>query len=229
MSSKNKKAGLLLIIFTPLIVLLLSVSILIAAMIKPYNKLSVYINLAFMDDFKTNPNNGLNGLVIRDNEIKTDYTGNTSEEGEFIRPVYGEQFAVLKSSALGIDVPVYWGSASELFERGACQASYSALPGDKGNTVISAHVDTFFSELTELKTGDKITVNTNYGEFIYTVKETVTFPKTKKTYVVPTEDSRLTLYTCKKDILGSSDERYGVICELTERKFYTEAGEETEN
>lgn len=229
MKDNKKKNSILLYISTPVIVLLLCVGIAAVASIKPYNKASVYLNLAFMDDFKTAPNDGLNGLIIKDGDIQLDYTGETSEEGELIIPSFGEQFAVLRSENLGISVPVYWGSSRELFDRGACQATFSKLPGAVGNTVISAHEDTFFAELHNLTAGDIVTVNTNYGEFVYTVTETVSFKKTNKKYVNPTEDTRLTLYTCKKDVLGSSDERIGVVCELTEKKFYVQTEEAAES
>lgn len=226
--NKNNKGEFLLHLITPAIMLLICVGVLIVMAIKPYNKLSVYLNLAFMDEFQTNPDEGVAGLVIRENDIDTQYQGDTFEEGEIIRPVYGEQFAVLRSTGLDISVPVFWGSGRELFERGACQASYSKLPGDGGNVVISAHVDTFFSGLSNLRSGDTVTVNTQYGEFTYTVTELIEFKKTNKKYVSSTEEEILTLYTCKKDVLGASEDRIGVICELTEGKFYNEK-EATDN
>lgn len=228
MSGKSDKNNVILHIITPLIILAAAAAVLLVAMIKPYNKAKVYINLAFMDDLKTNPGSGTSGLVIVDNEIDLDYSGETSDEGEVVRVKFGEQLAVLRSEKLGA-VPVYWGSSRELFERGACYASNSVLPGEDGNAVISAHVDTFFADLGELETGDVITLNTSYGEFVYTVTENISFKKTNKKYVIPTDDTRLTLYTCKKNILGASDERIGVICELTERKFYVMDKEDEQN
>lgn len=229
MENKKNKGNLLLLVLTPLIILLICTAVLVIAVIKPYNKLSVYLNLAFMDEFQTNPNDTSNGLIIKQNDIQTDYSGETSEDGTVIRPKYGEQFAVLRSDSLEESVPVYWGSDRELFARGACQASYSKLPGEPGNTVISAHEDTFFSNLYELEIGDTVTINTNYGEFIYTVSEKISFKKTNKKYVNPSDKVKLTLYTCKKDVLGSSDERIGVICELTEKKFFVQTEEVSEN
>lgn len=228
MSNKGKK-NILLLVITPVILLFLCTAVLIVAMIKPYNKLSVYLNLAFMDEFKSNPNDGTNGLIIKDGDISLDYSGETSSEGTPVFPSFGEQFAVLRSSGFELSIPVYWGSTSELLDRGACQATFSKLPGVVGNTVISAHEDTFFAELKDLKEGDTVTINTSYGEFVYTVKETIQFTKTEKSYVSPTDDERLTLYTCKKDVLGSSDERIGVICEITEKKFYVQDEEADEN
>lgn len=220
MEKKKNKGSFIVHFATPFILMGLCVGILMLAMIKPSDKLKVYLNLAFMDNLKTDPESAGSGLVVRDNEIIEEYNGETSESGEFVRPKFGELYAVMKCSAFDISIPVYWGSNSELYEHGACQSSGSVIIGDNGNTVISAHEDTFFSELYKLRENDTVTLKTNYGEFVYTVKEVITFNKKDGKYVSPTKDSRLTLYTCKKDILGSADERAGVICELTEKRFY---------
>ncbi|MDE6833220.1 MAG: class D sortase [Ruminococcus sp.] len=222
------KKSIILHIMTPFIVCLICLGILITAMIKPYDKLKVYLNLAFTDDLKITPDGSIQGLVIRENEIKEDVSPEEdfSDTGEVIRPRFAELYAMIKCDAFQLDVPVYFGSNAELFERGACQSSGSVLAGEQGNTVISAHEDTFFSELGNLKIGDVITINTNYGKFTYTVKELIEFDKSNNKYVNPSEDTKLTLYTCKKDILGSPDGRIGVICELTEKKFYNGGAKE---
>ena len=222
----NKKSYVPIHILTPIIVLIICVGILMLVLIKPADKIKVYANLAFMDELKNTPDTN-SGLVIRDNNIVTDYNGQTWETGELIYPQFGELFAIIKSDAFSVDVPVYWGSESELFEKGACQSSGSSLIGSGGNSVISAHEDTYFAELKNLKEGDTLTVYTNYGEFECTVKELISFNKSETKYVAPSKDTKLTLYTCQKDVFGTSDKRVGVVCEITESKFYNKTGEES--
>ena len=225
MNNKQAKDGALIHAATPFILLFICVGVLITAMIKPADKLKVYLNIAFMDNLKNTPESAGSGLVIRDNDIIDGYSGETFEEGEFIRPKFGEMYAVLTTSAFDISIPVYWGSSSELYERGACQSSSSAIIGDKGNSVISAHQDTYFADLNKLKKDGTIALKTNYGEFEYKVTDIIIFNKKENKYVSPSETSKLTLYTCKKDVLGNSDERLGVICEPTVKKFYKKAEE----
>ncbi|MDD7516058.1 class D sortase [Ruminococcus flavefaciens] len=229
MEKKSKKSSALIHIVTPFVLLAFCVGILIIALIKPADKAKVYLNLAFMDNLKSDPSSAGSGLVLRNNEIIDDYSGEISDEGEFIYPKFGELYAVMTCSAFDISVPVYWGSNSELFEHGACQSTGSVIIGDNGNTVISAHEDTFFAELYKLKKGDIVTLKTNYGEFFYKVSETIAFNKKENKYVSPSENSKLTLYTCKRNVLGSSDERIGVVCEPTEKRFYKITGEENNN
>ncbi|MDD6098086.1 MAG: class D sortase [Oscillospiraceae bacterium] len=226
MSKNKKKSSLLIYILTPVIILLICSAVIVIGSIVPYKKASVYLNLAFMDSFQHGAADENSGLIIQENNINLKYSGETSSTGEIIRPAFGEQFAVLSANALEINVPVYWGTGQELFSRGACQATYSKLPGETGNSVISAHTDTFFDKLKDVKTGETVTVYTKYGEFQYKVTELISFNKTDKKYVSSTDEARLTLYTCKKDILGASGERIGVICEPVSQKFYVQAEEE---
>lgn len=227
MNKKNNGKSVILHIVTPFLITAVCSGVLIGAAIKPMDKLKVLANIAFMDTLKSNPNSDNTGLVIRENEIKSDYSGETSESGEIIRPKFGELYATITSDALGLDIPVYWGSNSELLEHGACNSSSSVIVGDKGNSVISAHVDTFFADLEKLKVGDIVTVKTNYGQFKYKVRENIFFSSTDKKYVLPSDDTRLTLYTCKRDLLGASDQRIGVICDVEKISFYIE--KEAEN
>lgn len=222
----NKK-NIVLHIATPFMLALICIGIITAAMIKPADKLKVFVNIAFMDSLKSDPINDNTGLVIRENEIKSDYDGETSETGEIIRAKFGERYATLSCDVMELEIPVYWGSNSELLEHGACHSSGSVIIGDKGNSVISAHVDTYFADLDKLKEGDIVTVKTNYGKFTYKVRETISFGSSNKKYVTPKDDNRLTLYTCKRDLLGASDQRIGVICDLEESSFYVKEADES--
>ncbi|MDE7099208.1 MAG: class D sortase [Ruminococcus sp.] len=217
----NKKS-LILHLATPFLLASVCIGILAVAMIKPADKLKVFVNIAFMDSLKSNPTDNNSGLVIRDNDIIRNYSGQTSSEGDVIRPAFAEMYAVLSCDAIGIDIPVYWGSNAELLEHGACQSSSSAIVGTEGNAVISAHVDTYFADLDKLKEGDAITINTNYGQFTYSVRSLIEFSGSDRKYITPKDDTRLTIYTCKKNLLGASSQRIGVICDLKESLFYEE-------
>lgn len=221
-NNSRQSGGLLIHIATPFILAAICMGIIMIALIKPSDKLQRYKGLVFMDELKLDPENIGSGLIIKDNKIEADDKNYTSDEGTVIRPVYAEHYADIICDVFETTVPVYWGSDVELFEIGACQSSGSSVFGESGNSVVSAHVNTFFAELDKLSVGDKITVKTNYGRFVYTVRETISFKDTNKKYVIPTEDTRLTLYTCSKDIFSASDERIGVICDLTESKYYSE-------
>lgn len=219
---KKRNFSALLYILTGLFLLILCTAVSVVALIKPYEKIQTYLNIIFMDTMKIVPSTGLEGLVITENDIRTetDPAVEMADTGEIIRPVFGEQYAVLECEAISLSVPVYWGSNAELLERGACQTSSSKVIGEAGNAVIDAHVNTFFADLHQVVPGDTVVLYTQYGIFTYEVTEQITFENTDKTYVVPTEDTRLTLYTCKQQVLGTSTTRVGVICKPVDQKYY---------
>lgn len=211
----------LAVVLAPLLMLLFCGAVLLLCGIRPYERMTTYLNIAFMDTHRVDDPNA--GLIIKDKDIQTDYSGEVKAEGVVIRPEFGEQYARLKSDAISLNVPVYWGSNATLLTKGACQSNGSKLVGEVGNAVIDAHVNTFFKDLSKLKVGDTLSVYTDYGAFTYIVRETISFDKTDKTYVLPTDNEQLTLYTCVADVLGSPSARVGVICDIQDKQFYQTA------
>ena len=226
--TEKKRSGTAIYVITPFLLLLLTGGILILCYyLAPTHRLQKYLNIAFMDNLKTTAQS--DGLRIIENEIKTDDTpAETYDEGEIIYPTFGEQYAKLEIASVGLTVGVYYGVNAELLERGACQSTQSAIIGENpGNTVIDAHVNTFFSELADVKAGDTVSLWTNYGKFVYKVTEQIEFSKDDKHYLaVPKQGEYLTLYTCKPQVLGSADQRIGVRCEPVEKQFYSQSGQE---
>ncbi|MBQ6039256.1 MAG: class D sortase [Oscillospiraceae bacterium] len=220
----KERSSLPAYLLTPLLLLLLTGGILVLCYsLAPVHYVQKYLNIAFMDNLKTNGTTS--GLHIRENEIDTEQKSDrkTYDEGNIIYPTFGEQYAVLNAPAIDLNVSVYYGVNADLLERGACQTTQSAIIGEKGNAVIDAHVNTYFSELSKLKIGDEITVYTKYGCFTYKVKETIEFNKQDKQYLAVTKEEYLTLYTCAPQVIGSSDRRIGVRCEPVSKKYYEQA------
>ena len=211
-------------LLTPLLLLLLTAGVLILCYsLAPTHQLQKYLNIAFMDNLKTTEQTA--GLHIIENEIRTEEPADkTYETGEIKYPTFGEQFAKLEIDSIGLNVGVYFGVNAELLERGACQSTQSAVPGEDGNTVIDAHVNTFFSELSDVKIGDTVQIYTNYGVFTYKVTELIEFDKSDKRFLAVSEEEYLTLYTCKPQVLGSSDLRIGVRCVPIDKRFYVQQG-----
>ena len=169
---------------------------------------------------------GIAGLNIVQTDIDTEYSGKTYDKGEVVYPEYGTQYAVIECEAVDIFVPVYWGNGSELLELGGCNTPSSVVAGGEGNTVISAHVNTFFADLNKIKVGDEVKLYTDYGRFTYVVSELIEFESTDKKYLKKGDKDILTLYTCEATLLAASDNRIGCRCELEKREFYNEPKEE---
>ena len=204
----------------PVMITILCGGIIFLFSIRPYEKIKTYLNIIFMDNSVSQPSEyGMSGLNIKEMDIDTEYTGELHNEGEIIYPEYATQYAIIECKSLDMYVPVYFGTGAELLEKGACNSPSSAVIGDKGNTVISAHVNTFFHNLSEINTGDIITLYTKYGKFTYSVSEIINFNSTDKSYLQMTEENILTVYTCQKDLFSSYD-RIGAIYTLDKQEFY---------
>jgi sortase A len=97
---------------------------------------------------------------------------------------------------IDLDVIVVEGTNRKALRLGPGHLKGTPAPGEAGNSVISAHRDTFFRHIYELKDGDDIQVRRD--------GHTYTFRVTGKRIVMPddlsvlkkTADARLTLITC---------------------------------
>lgn len=204
---------------TPLFLVVLSVGIvMLAYLLLPTHRLQSYLNIAFMDNLKVTSSTA--GLNIVNKNINTSGESQLSDTGEIIYPKFGEQCATLICEDIDLTVSVYYGTTPELLALGACQSTQNKVIGDEGNVVISAHVNTYFADLSKMEVGDIVTLYTEYGIFTYEATESIRFEKTNKQYVVNTPGDRLTLYTCEADVLGNSDMRVGMICKPVSKQYY---------
>lgn len=88
-------------------------------------------------------------------------------------------------------------------------------PGETGNSVISAHRDTFFRHIYELNKGDEILVQRNGRTYRYEVISKRIVEPTDLSVLKPTHESRLTLITCYPTyFIGPAPERLVVTSTL---------------
>lgn len=214
-ATDNKKAmPLPVLIATPVFILIICVVVICSVGVTPYNKISKYMSIIFMNNYNTTT---ISAIDLNEN---SKHPLTYSSDGTIIYPYFGDQYAVITCENINLNAPVYWGSSDTLLQLGVCQYTSSSTIGEKGNVVLDAHVNTFFSELDKMETGDIVVLTTDYGRFTYKAKEIVYFEDDDITYISPTDDDRLTLYTCVMEMLGPSSTRIGVICELVSKEFY---------
>jgi LPXTG-site transpeptidase (sortase) family protein len=90
-------------------------------------------------------------------------------------------------------------------------------PGELGNSVITAHRDTFFRHIYELQKGDEILVQRNGKTFHYAVISKHVVEPTDLSVVKTSSDARLTLITCYPTyFIGPAPERLVVTSQLIE-------------
>lgn len=97
---------------------------------------------------------------------------------------------------LGVSVIVIEGSSPSILRRAAGHIEGTALPGQPGNVGISAHRDTFFRPLRNIRENDVITLTTPTGEYRYRVVSTQVVNPRDIAVLSPGRGQVLTLVTC---------------------------------
>jgi LPXTG-site transpeptidase (sortase) family protein len=119
---------------------------------------------------------------------------------------------------INLDAIILDGTTRKQLKNGPGRVIGTALPGETGTAVITAHRDTFFRHIYELNKGDSILVQRN--------GETLRFEVTGKKIVEPddlsvlkqADDPRLTLITCYPIYyIGPAPQRLVVFAKLADR------------
>lgn len=97
---------------------------------------------------------------------------------------------------IDLDAIVVEGASNDQLAAGPGHVTDTALPGEIGNAVITAHRDTFFRRIFELDQGDEITVERNGRRFRYQVTGKKIVKPEDVSVLDPTNDAQLTLITC---------------------------------
>ncbi|MDE5648747.1 MAG: class D sortase [Oscillospiraceae bacterium] len=207
----KRSAAVMLI--TPVVILAICSGIIAGASYIPVQKIKAAADLVFSANYG---HEQINEIKYTEKEVESQL----DDGSKIIYPSFGAQYATIKIDSIDLEAPVYFGSTDELLKLGVCQYLGSVFIGEKGNVVLDAHCNTFFLNLGDVKVGDIIVLTTSYGEFTYKMKESTIFKDTNNELIAPTSDDRLTLYTCYGNLLGPTEDRLAVICELVEKKFY---------
>jgi len=97
---------------------------------------------------------------------------------------------------LGISVLIAEGTGSQVLRRAAGHIAGTALPGQTGNVGISAHRDTFFRPLRNVRKNDSITIVTLRGSYEYRVVSTKIVDPGDVAVLASGGGESLTLVTC---------------------------------
>ena len=126
-----------------------------------------------------------------------------------------DQMTRLSIPSIDLDAIVVEGTSNRQLAIAPGHMIDTAAPGELGNSVITAHRDTFFRHIFELKKGDEILVRRGGKTFQYVVEKKFVV-KPSETWVVRSSgDSRLTLVTCYPTYyVGPAPERLVVTAKL---------------
>jgi len=128
-------------------------------------------------------------------------------------PVYGQNYANLKIDSVGVELPIFYGKTIDLLKNGIGHDNESYFPGEGGSIILMGHnYSRFLSKLPDVKIGDEIKIDTNYGNYSYKVYNSQVVDE-NDTYKLPiTQDEEiLMIYTCWPiNNIGYTKDRYVV-------------------
>ena len=126
---------------------------------------------------------------------------------------------------INLDAVVTEGTGRSQLLVGPGHMQETAEPGEPGNTVITAHRDTFFRHIYELNPGDMIELRRNGALYRYVVTGKRVVAPSDLSVAQPTPDARLTLITCYPTyFVGPAPERLVVFSRLLEQSGTSSSG-----
>ena len=145
-------------------------------------------------------------------------------EGEFVTD---ENRIIIPK--IGVDMPIVEGQTDKALDLGVWHRPGTGSPGS-GNMVLTGHrvgyaflpedvkASTSFYNLDKLKNGDEIYIFWNNNQYVYKVTGNEVVEPFAVYVEEPTEDERLTLYTCHP--LGSNSQRLVYYAEPSDTQAY---------
>jgi sortase A len=110
-----------------------------------------------------------------------------------------DQAIRIQIPALAVDAPIVQGDGWEQLKKGVGQNLASALPGQNGNMILSAHNDVYgelFRYLDKLVPGDQVIIYTQQRQYVYVVDRTAIVEPTAVEVMASTGSPTATLISC---------------------------------
>ncbi len=123
----------------------------------------------------------------------------------------------LQIPRIKLDALVLEGVTRQQLSKGPGHMEATAVPGEPGNAVITAHRDTFFRHIYELDRGDEIRVLRDGRLFRFQVTGKAIVEPDNVSVIQPTPDPQLTLITCYPTYyIGPAPQRLVVFSKLVQ-------------
>ncbi len=120
----------------------------------------------------------------------------------------GDVLGRIEIPRLGMKVAILEGTAAQTLRLGVGHIKGTAVPGQPGNIGIAGHRDTFFRALKDIRTNDKILIQTAAGLSSYEVDKVQIVAPDDTGVLAPSDRSAITLVTCYPfQFIGGAPER----------------------
>lgn len=138
-------------------------------------------------------------ISLKNDTIKKDIKIDKIQKRLTQYPSYGDAFGSVQIPSVGIDITLYHGERLEVLQYGAGHHVGSYFLGEGGTIIIAGH-NTWgqFYTLPNVKVGDNIIINTDYGQYTYeiTATEIAKASVLAENLHIYNDEETIMLYTC---------------------------------
>lgn len=135
---------------------------------------------------------------------------------EIIKPYMHEKFAKIDIGTIGLYADIYEGTLEKSLEMGIGRNVRGGMPGEGRNCVLKGYRSGEFAKLKDVKIGDEVKIETEYGKYYYkVVKMDIINIDQLETMDYFGKTEKLTLCTGYPfEALGKEQQEYIVSCEF---------------
>lgn len=154
--------------------------------------------------------NMINTIAIKKSDEQRDISFDSIEKRLTSYPAYGSKYANIVIPAIELTMPLYYGDNLDILSHGIGQYAGSYFPGEGGTIILAGHNNKgYFDRILDLKKGDKVTIEADYGTFEYIVDSNKIINENDvSAFPIQTEREMLIMYTCYPLGIGHKTERY---------------------
>lgn len=177
---------------------------------------SIFITVIyFLGEEKINYYSALINSLVVNNSAENDAVYSKEAKRLIELPTYGKRFGTIKIETIDLSLPLYHGDNLKILHYGIGHYAGSYFPGEGGSIILPGHNNVgVFNRLDELKKGDKVVIEANYGVFTYEVDSYKVVKETElDAFPIQKEEELLIMYTCypiNRSVIGRKTERYVV-------------------
>ena len=113
-------------------------------------------------------------------------------------PEFGTKYGIISLPSLNLTLDFYFGDSLEVLRNGVGQSGGGYFPGEGGSIITMGHnYAGILKTLPEIKNGDKIILDVNYGKFTYEVYDSkIVYYTESNKLPIQRDEEILMLYTC---------------------------------
>jgi LPXTG-site transpeptidase (sortase) family protein len=143
-----------------------------------------------------------------------------TEQKNWLSPFkMGEKIGTISIPKLHQTMEIFEGTDPSILKKGIGHYKESSYPGEKNNSILSGHRDTFFYVLKKVKEKDTLIIETTNGKFVYKIRKIEIVSSSDTTVLTPKSRSVLTLTTCYPfTFIGNAPNRYIITADLISSK-----------